>query len=153
MWWQQHHQRYVQLPQISVTDDEGKSERHQDFEYVPEKRPMVSSLVLLGLAISNAVFMVLAGILWVQLRAVSFQLDSAQRVGFTTDLDSARPSLTLQEKTFTGALRYNATSHEVYREIGSDEPNYFGDPKTTPDIDAAWAHLLKGKHSTSPARA
>lgn len=150
MWWQQQNdaQQYVRLPQISVTDGEGKSEQHQDDEeHIAEPRPMVPAVILLCLAISNALFMVLAGIFFVQMRALSSQLDNAQRLAFPpTDLESAKSSVVFQETTFSGALKYNESTHEVYRELDAGEPNYFGDPRTTPGIEEAWSDLLRGEN-------
>jgi hypothetical protein len=42
---------------------------------------------------------------------------------------------------FDDLLRYNETSHTVYREMDAALPLYFGHP--SPEIDAAWADLLR----------
>lgn len=43
---------------------------------------------------------------------------------------------------FTGGLHYTKEGH-LYREIIEGEPQYVGAP--TPEIDAAWDQLLKGR--------
>lgn len=45
------------------------------------------------------------------------------------------------EINFDDLLQYNKTNHEVYREMDSTLPRYFGKPD--PAIDAAWARLLQ----------
>lgn len=49
--------------------------------------------------------------------------------------------LKLKTINFDDLLRYNTTTHEVYREMDSSLPQYFGRPN--PAIDTAWEKLLR----------
>jgi hypothetical protein len=55
----------------------------------------------------------------------------------------AKASIKAEQVTFTGSLRYNATTKEIYREIDLSQPQYVGSP--SPEIDAAWDRLLHGE--------
>ncbi|KAK0102769.1 hypothetical protein ONS95_006366 [Cadophora gregata] len=57
---------------------------------------------------------------------------------------SLRPNLKPPRPTiFDDQLRFNSTSHEFWRDLDSQQPQYFGRP--SPDIDLAWEELLHGE--------
>lgn len=60
----------------------------------------------------------------------------------------ARAHIRYEQRTFTGALKYNSTTGSLYRStpasINSTEPSYVGNPRETPGLDRAWKDLLSG---------
>lgn len=60
----------------------------------------------------------------------------------------ARAHIRYEQRTFTGALKYNSTTGSLYRStpasINSTEPSYVGNPRETPGVDRAWKDLLSG---------
>lgn len=61
---------------------------------------------------------------------------------FRTDLHDSHPHVFYEERVFSGRLWYDDNTDTVFRDIDPSEPQYFGLP--TPEIDAAWADLLRG---------
>jgi hypothetical protein len=59
-----------------------------------------------------------------------------------TDLPDVRPFISYEERVFTGKFAYNKETGMVYREVDPSQPQYAGEP--SPEIDAAWAELLRG---------
>lgn len=55
---------------------------------------------------------------------------------FPTDFEDARSAIQYEKRTFTGALSYNETSKRFYRNISTEETQYFGPPSK--EIDEAW---------------
>lgn len=62
---------------------------------------------------------------------------------FRTDTHDAHPYIFQEERVFTGALSFNETSGQVYRDIDLSQAQYFGSPNH--EIDHAWDDLLRGK--------
>ncbi|EOD43490.1 putative tat pathway signal sequence protein [Neofusicoccum parvum UCRNP2] len=58
----------------------------------------------------------------------------------------ARAHISYEQRTFTGALTFNSSTHDLSRSpaANSTEPQYVGDPRTTPGLDRAWKNLLDG---------
>jgi hypothetical protein len=61
---------------------------------------------------------------------------------YKTDLSDVRPSISYEERVFSGKLWYNEETGFLYRDIDTAQPQYFGEP--SPEIDAAWSDLLRG---------
>lgn len=66
------------------------------------------------------------------------------RPAFRTDLKDSHPHIELEERVFSGRLWFDKDTETVYRDIDPSEPQYFGPP--SPEIDAAWSDLLRGKY-------
>jgi hypothetical protein len=70
------------------------------------------------------------------------QCFAAKSPAFRTDLGDSHPHVFYEERVFSGRLWYDDNTDTVIRDIDPSEPQYFGLP--TPEIDAAWADLLRG---------
>lgn len=61
---------------------------------------------------------------------------------FQTDIQDAWPAVHYEQRSFTGSLKYNTDTKELYREHDA-EREYFGSPSIL--IEDAWDRLLHGK--------
>jgi hypothetical protein len=95
----------------------------------------VNRLMLISLVLSNLILAGISAALWVRLNSMN---DGVYR----TDFADARKAITYEERVFSGALKYNTETKDVFRDIDPSEPQYFGPP--SPDVDAAWDKLLAG---------
>lgn len=75
------------------------------------------------------------------------QCFAATSSAFRSDLQDSHPHISYEERVFSGRLWFDDKTETVFRDIDPSEPQYFGLP--TPEIDAAWADLLRG--NSSPA--
>ena len=64
---------------------------------------------------------------------------------YQTDFADVRPFVAYEERTFTGKFYYNDETQMIEREVDPTKPQYAGPP--SPEIDAAWAELLRGIYS------
>ncbi|OGM49341.1 hypothetical protein ABOM_003616 [Aspergillus bombycis] len=62
---------------------------------------------------------------------------------YKTDFPDAQPSVSYEERIFTGKFFYNDETQKIEREVDPTRPQYAGPP--SPEIDAAWAELLRGE--------
>ncbi|KAE8358393.1 hypothetical protein BDV27DRAFT_163623 [Aspergillus caelatus] len=62
---------------------------------------------------------------------------------YRTDFPDVQPYVTYEERTFTGKFYYNEETQMIEREVDPTKPQYAGPP--SPEIDAAWAELLRGE--------
>lgn len=62
-----------------------------------------------------------------------------------TDMLDARGAIQYEERKYTGALAYDYDKKEMIREADG-KLEFFGPP--SPEVDAAWHSLLRGKCST-----
>lgn len=85
---------------------------------------------------------VLAYVLFQQQNDHWSQSFASESPAFRTDLHDAHPHILYEERVFSGKLWFNESTETVYRDIDPSETQYFGPP--TPEIDAAWANLLRG---------
>ncbi|GKT97831.1 hypothetical protein FLAG1_00169 [Fusarium langsethiae] len=89
--------------------------------------------------ISNVVWIAVISWTWYKTRDL---LESCGSNNYPADFVSKEPvPLKLKTTNFDDLLRYNTTSHQVYREMDPSLPEYFGTP--SPAIDAAWEKLLR----------
>jgi hypothetical protein len=71
-------------------------------------------------------------------------------LGWSTELADARRAIEYEERTFTGALVYDAQKGRAVR-LQDADVEYFGRP--SPSIDSAWADLLHSKcHGANNSR-
>ncbi|KAB8208585.1 hypothetical protein BDV34DRAFT_222267 [Aspergillus parasiticus] len=62
---------------------------------------------------------------------------------YKTDFPDVQPYVSYEERVFTGKFYYNEETQMIEREVDSTKPQYAGPP--SPEIDAAWAELLRGE--------
>ncbi|KAL6924720.1 hypothetical protein FSHL1_001970 [Fusarium sambucinum] len=97
------------------------------------------TLLIMLVIISNVVWITVISGTWYGAR------DMLERCGinkYPADFVSNEPvPLKLKTTNFDDLLRYNTTSHQVYREMDPSLPQYFGNP--SPAIDATWKKLLR----------
>lgn len=75
------------------------------------------------------------------------QCFAATSPAFQTDLHDAHPHIFYEERIFTGKLWFDEQTDTAYRDIDPSQTQYFGPP--SPEIDAAWADLLRGNPDSS----
>lgn len=64
---------------------------------------------------------------------------------YKTDFPDVQPYVSYEERVFTGKFYYNEETQMIEREVDPTKPQYAGPP--SPEIDAAWAELLRGIYS------
>ncbi|PIG81013.1 hypothetical protein AARAC_006062 [Aspergillus arachidicola] len=62
---------------------------------------------------------------------------------YKTDFPDVQPYVSYEERVFTGKFYYNEETQMIEREVDPTKPQYAGPP--SPEIDAAWAELLRGE--------
>jgi len=62
----------------------------------------------------------------------------------STEIADALPFLQYEQRNFSGELAYNTTSKQLYRELDSSQPQYFGRPSA--ELDAAWHELMESEY-------
>lgn len=72
-------------------------------------------------------------------------LQVQSQIVFRTDLPALQSLVDYEERRFTRELTYDPLSKRVIRTPTDAEPDYFGHPSTSPDIDVAWDNLMRGK--------
>lgn len=128
---------------ISVLDEKRMEEAQAD-QY-PAPSPSTQSfhhVLIFALFCSNIFFASLAVFFYsnahcpvVPHRGDPFSITAASH--------DARAHIRYEQHTFTGALKYNSTNENLYRS-SSEEPQYVGNPRTTPGLDRAWKTLTGG---------
>jgi hypothetical protein len=59
-----------------------------------------------------------------------------------TDFPDARRSIEYEQRVFTGDIKLDRSTRQVYHDVPKGEKRWFGDPEAYPEIDRNWKDLL-----------
>jgi hypothetical protein len=60
----------------------------------------------------------------------------------TTDFEQARGAVEYEQRVFTGDIKLDRDTREVYHDVPKGEKRWFGDPAVYPEVDENWRDLL-----------